>query len=69
MNNWTEIKKDLGSSLLIALERLWYKRGNLTPAEEVRLKQIHLIYPLGQRNFKAWVKQGLRQVFENAVTK
>ncbi len=69
MKSWNEIKGDLSSSLLIALDRVWYRGGQLTPTEETRLKQVHSKYPLGYRNFNAWVKQGLRQVFENAVRK
>lgn len=63
---WETIRGELGSSLLKALDRLWYKGGTLTEEETTKLQQIHWKYPLGQTNFNAWVKQTLRQFFENA---
>lgn len=63
---WADIKGVLGSSLLKALDRLWYKGGSLTADEITKLREIHWKYPLGQKNFDAWVKQTLRQFFENA---
>lgn len=63
---WNSISMELGSNLLKALDRVWYKGGSLTPDETTKLQQIHAKYPLGQRDFNAWVKQTLRQFFENS---
>jgi len=64
---WESISQELGSSLLRALDRLWYKGGQLTQQEMNQLQQIHSKYPLGYRDFNAWVKQGLRQFFEKST--
>lgn len=69
VSTWQNIRADLGSSLLQALDRLWYQGGSLTQAETTQLQKIHSKYPLGQTNFNAWVKQTLRQIHENAAVK
>lgn len=69
MKSWSEIKGDLSSSLLIALDRVWYRGGTLMSQEKKALRTVHQKHPFGQPNFNAWVRQTLRQIFENAVRK
>lgn len=66
---WDNIKKDLGSSLLKALNRLWYENGSLTPDEITKLQQIHRSYPLGYSDFNEWVRSGLKQFRESNIGK
>ena len=64
---WGNIRKDLGSSLLKALNRLWYEGGSLTQDEITKLQKIHWDYPLGYKDFNAWVNTGLRTFYENSL--
>uniref|UniRef100_A0A6M3J3A2 Large polyvalent protein associated domain-containing protein n=1 Tax=viral metagenome TaxID=1070528 RepID=A0A6M3J3A2_9ZZZZ len=64
---WQTIWPELNSTSLKALDELWFKSGTLPPEAEPQLRQVFAKYPLGQTNFNAWVKQTLRQVFQNAT--
>jgi len=67
VERWQAISARLDSSLLKALERVWYRSGKLTESEEARLQDIHQEFSLGQANFNTWLKQSLRQLYENSV--
>ncbi len=56
-----------GSKALVALEKVWYLGDTLTPDEETLLRQVHAQCPLEQPNFKTWLGQTLRQIFENSL--
>lgn len=65
---WLEILPSLDSTLRIALDRVWYKGGTLTKAEEARLQVLHRRFSFGEENFNSWLRQRLRQVFEGFAT-
>jgi uncharacterized protein (DUF433 family) len=64
---WQEVQGELDTSLLQALNRVWFENGELTDDESNRLKSVHQRHPFNQPNFNAWHKQVLRQVHQNAI--
>lgn len=67
VDTWNSIKADGGYRSVRAFKKVWYDRGDLTPEEEVELTKLFEKYPLGRSNFKQWLKQTVRQLFEKAV--
>ena len=64
---WDAIKKTGGHQALRAFNKVWYEGGKLTPDEDTLRRDIFSQYPLGAENFKAWLKQITRQLFERWV--
>ncbi len=64
---WGNVRPSLDSGSLGALNRLWYGGGQLTPSESSRLWGVHKSNPMGQPVFNTWVKQTLRQSYENSL--
>jgi hypothetical protein len=63
-SGWPLVRAELDSGLLKSLARLWYGNEVLGPLEESKLRAIHQRHQLGQPDFRAWVKQTLRQLQE-----
>jgi hypothetical protein len=63
-SGWSLVRAELDSGLLKSLARLWYGNEVLGPLEESKLRAIHQRHQLGQPDFRAWVKQTLRQLQE-----
>ncbi len=64
---WGNVRPSLDSGSLGALNRLWYGGGQLSPSESSRLWGVHKSNPMGQPVFNTWVKQTLRQSYENSL--
>ncbi|MBT9141583.1 MAG: hypothetical protein DDT30_02183 [Dehalococcoidia bacterium] len=64
---WQQVSIAGGSKALVALNKVWYLGGTLAPDEETLLRQLHDQYTLEQPNFKTWLGQTLRQLFENSL--
>ncbi|MBT9143008.1 MAG: hypothetical protein DDT29_01407 [Dehalococcoidia bacterium] len=64
---WQQVSIAGGSKALVALNKVWYLGGTLAPDEETLLRQLHDQYTLEQPNFKTWLEQTLRQLFENSL--
>ena len=64
---WRQIRPELDSILLNALDKVWNKGGELTEIEERRLRSLSEKYPFEQTNFNTWLNQTLRQIFENVA--
>ena len=67
VETWKLIEDAGGLKVLKALRKVWYNREKLDPEEKVTLLDLFEQYPLGIDNFNKWMKQTLRQVFENSV--
>lgn len=64
---WETIKAMGGRPALQAFNKVWYEHTRLTPEELQLLKDLFSKYPLGKDNFKTWLKQRVRQIYEKAV--
>jgi hypothetical protein len=63
-STWEIVSADLDAPLLRALAKVWHG-GALSGNEEERLRAVYQRHPLGTDNFSKWLRQVLRQVFEN----
>jgi len=66
-DRWRTVRGELDSSLLGALNKVWFQNGNLTDEEKRRLQTVHGRNSFGQDNFDIWLKQMLRQEQEKAA--
>jgi hypothetical protein len=66
---WSAIRSTGGTPAAVAFDKVWYKGTQLTPQETTLLQNLFKQYPLGQTDFNVWLKQTVRQVFENQIAK
>ncbi len=64
---WIEISKTGGIKAVNAFRDIWYNGKELDKERKAILKPLFEKYPLGQTDIKVWVKQRMRQIFENSL--
>ena len=64
--SWDRVSSVLTQGDLIALQKVWFG-DSISRQESASLRVAFNKEPLGQSNFKTWMKQTLRQVQENAA--
>ena len=67
LKTWDAIKATGGRPALQAFNKVWYEHARLTPEELQLLGDLFAKYPLGTDNFKTWLKQRVRQIYEKDV--
>ena len=64
---WLPVRSQLDLFDLRALAKVWYEGGKLTEIEERKLRNTHRIITGSRENFNVWLKQTLRNTFEQSV--
>ncbi|MDO8715558.1 MAG: hypothetical protein Q7J73_01940 [Dehalococcoidales bacterium] len=64
---WSEIQKRAGLEGLKAFRSVWYKHERLSPEQMARLRSLHTEQPLDTEDFKVWLKQRTRQLYEGSI--
>ena len=64
---WPNISHAAGSVGLKAFHKVWYAREPLTETEDKLLRGVFEKYPMGVTNFNVWLKQRVRQLYENFI--
>ena len=64
---WAEISATGGLRALTLFNGIWYEKKPLSREAEIELLPLYEKYPMDEPNFKAWVKQRMRQVYENSL--
>jgi hypothetical protein len=61
---WESVIPFLDSTLLSALDQVWYKGETLSEEDTQRLQALHQQQSFGEDNFNTWLKLVLRQAYE-----
>lgn len=64
---WGEVAAASGSVGLLSFDKVWHNSGQLTMDERRHLEEVFALYPLETSDFRVWLKQRARQLFENSV--
>ena len=57
-----------GIEALQAFKRVWFDRQQLKPKQEKVLRDLFERYPLGQTNFKMWLKNTTRNLLAKDIS-
>jgi len=64
---WDEVSALVGSRGLMILDKVWHNHSQITEEDKEHLRPAFERYPLGTGDFRVWLKQRTRQLFEKEV--
>ena len=64
---WPELAQAAGSQGLVIFNQTWYEGRQIDDNTKEVLAPVFDRFPLGTTNFKVWLKQRTRQLFERSL--